>query len=66
MSVEDIKKLIDEEQSRILQRKSEIEEKVQENNIIYDQLMRNKEAVSDEAKKILEEEGQIRDEEKII
>ena len=66
MSVEDIKKLIDEEQSRILQRKSEIEEKVQENNIIYDLLMRNKEAVSDEAKKILEEEGQIRDEEKII
>ena len=66
MSVEDIKKLIDEEQSRILQRKSEIEEKVQENNIIYDQLMRNNEAVSDEAKKILEEEGQIRDEERII
>ena len=66
MSVEDIKKLIDEEQGRILQRKSDIEEKVQENNIIYDQLMRNKEAVSDEAKKILEEEGHIRDEEKII
>jgi hypothetical protein len=47
-------------------RKTEIEEKVKENNIIHDTLMRNKEAVADEAKKILQEEGSIRDDEKII
>lgn len=50
----------------MVERKEEIEEKVKENNIVYDQLMVNKEAVADEAKKILAEEASIREDEQII
>ena len=66
MNEDDIVKMINEEQARVTERKKDIETKVHAKNMEYDELIANKDAVAEEAKKILQQEGEIREDEKIV
>ena len=66
MNEDDIVKMINEEQARVTARKKDIETKVHAKNMEYDELIANKDAVAEEAKKILQQEGEIREDEKIV
>jgi tetrahydromethanopterin S-methyltransferase subunit G len=66
MNEDDIIKMINDEQVRVTTRKEEIEKKVNLKNQEYDELIKNKEEVGEDAKAILEEEKDIREHEKIV